>query len=248
MLLHGYVDGELELMQDLDIESHLKDCSTCAQTHRSIQMLRSAIKKESTYHEPPTELKARIHSAVRGPRRDPRRSHHLGWLAVAASVALIVMGAWGVWRFLLPQADTSVLTEELLASHVRSQMLRAHLVDVESSDRHEVKPWFEGKLDFSPEVTDLASRGFTLIGGRLDYLNRRPVAALVYQRRKHLINVFIWPTGQDPGATAKSALTRQGYHLLSWTKAGMTFWAVSDLNESELGQFVGMMQNQTGLR
>jgi anti-sigma factor RsiW len=121
-------------------------------------------------------------------------------------------------------------------------MLPNHRVDVESSNTHTVKPWFEGKLDFSPPVHDLAGQGFVLIGGRLDYLDRRPVAALVYQRRKHLINLFIWPSGQGP-ELAPDALTRQGYHLLHWTQSAMSHWAVSDLNESELKEFGHLIQD-----
>ena len=138
-----------------------------------------------------------------------------------------------------------VLTEELLASHIRSQMLPGHRLDVESSDQHTVKPWFEGKLDFAPPVYNLSGEGFPLAGGRLDYVDRRPVAALVYQRRKHVINLFIWPAGQV-ASNAPTMLTRQGFHLLSWTRGGMTYWAVSDLNENELKEFAELMQEKLG--
>ena len=134
---------------------------------------------------------------------------------------------------------------ELVASHVRSQMLPSHRFDVASSDPHTVKPWFEGKLDFSPPVKDLADRGFPLVGGRLDYLHNRPVAALVYQRRKHLISLFTWPAG-DPANQAPRAATRQNQHVVRWAQGGMNYWAVSDLNAEELQQFVQAVRAAVG--
>lgn len=170
------------------------------------------------------------------------RSYHVGWLVLAASILIVAFGAWGLAQILSSGRHPPVLVEELLASHVRSQMLAAHLVDVESSDRHTVKPWFEGKLDYSPEVRDLAGQGFTLVGGRLDYVDHRPVAVLIYQRRKHLINLFSLPATQG-SSSPPSAWTSQGYHFLSWSNSGMTYWAVSDLNETELREFVELMRN-----
>ena len=148
---------------------------------------------------------------------------------------------WGLARVLLARPDDAFLTQELVAGHVRSQMLPSHRFDVASSDPHTVKPWFEGKLDFSPPVKDLAGQDFPLVGGRLDYLHNRPVAALVYQRRKHSINLFIWPSSPGDEAAPKK-LTRQGFHLIQWTRSRTTFWAISDLNEEELQEFVRLIQ------
>ncbi len=162
-------------------------------------------------------------------------------LAVAASLALATAVGWGLARVFSIRSADAFLAQELVASHVRSEMLPGHRFDVASSDAHTVKPWFEGKLDFSPPVKDLVAEGFPLSGGRLDYLHGRAVAALVYQRRKHTINLFIWPTSPGDDAVSKSA-TRQGFHLLQWTKSGMTFCAVSDLNENELRDFALLIQ------
>ena len=130
-----------------------------------------------------------------------------------------------------------------MAGHVRS-LQADHLADVLSSDRHTVKPWFRGKLDFSPQVPDLSPQGYALTGGRLDYLADRPAAALIYHRRLHTINLFTWPVGDDREKAVQS-LSRQGFHIRTWQRAGMTFWAISDLNDQELDEFVRLFQEHS---
>jgi anti-sigma factor RsiW len=242
-LIHGYVDGELDLMKSLEIEQHLQECPACAQAHASFQAVRAAIKNSSLYFQTPPGLAQRVQSSVRGASHADRTPHvrPRRLLAVAASLALIMAAGWGLVRALPARSADAFLAQELVASHVRSQMLPSHRFDVASSDPHTVKPWFEGKLDFSPPVKDLADRGFPLVGGRLDYLHNRPVAALVYQRRKHSINLFIWPSASGDDATPSKA-TRQGFHMIRWTSSSMTFWAVSDLNEGELQEFVRLIR------
>jgi anti-sigma factor RsiW len=242
-LIHGYVDGELDLIKSLEIEQHLQGCSACAQAHTSLRAVRAALQDGSLYFQPPSDLRKRIQSSVwRESHGDPAfRVRPRSLLAVAASLALITAAGWALVRVRSTQSADAFLTEELVASHVRSQMLPSHQFDVASSDSHTVKPWFQGKLDFSPPVKDLAGEGFPLVGGRLDYLHGRPAAALVYQRRRHSINLFIWPS--TPGSeTTTRMVTRQGFHLFQWEQSGMTYWAVSDLNDRELQEFARLIQ------
>jgi anti-sigma factor RsiW len=242
-LVDAYVDRELDLIKSLEVEQHFEDCPACAQAHLSLQAVRAAIKNGALYYQTPPGLATRVRSSVREPNGAKRtlRVRRVRLLGIAASVALIVAAAGGLARILIVRTDTAFSTQELVASHVRSQMLPSHRFDVASSDAHTVKPWFEGKLDYSPPVKDLAGEGFPLVGGRLDYLQSRPVAVLVYQRRKHSINLFVWPSAPSDEA-APEQVTRQGFHMVHWTSSKMTFWAVSDLNEGELQEFVRLFQ------
>jgi anti-sigma factor RsiW len=241
-LLHGYADGELDLVRSLEVEEHLRECSACAEALSRQQALRTALRQEALYHRAPARLARHLRSTLRQTHRPRRtlRPLQVRPLAVAASLALAALLAWVVVHVLpLPGAEDQ-LKHEIVSAHVRS-LLAEHLLDVASSDQHTVKPWFKGRTDFSPPVKQLADEGYALVGGRLDYLNNRTVAALVYQRRLHVINLFIWPAtgGADTGS---GMMTLQSYHLCHWTRAGLTYWAVSDLNEEELLAFVRLVQ------
>jgi anti-sigma factor RsiW len=245
-LIHGYADGELDLMKSVEIGQHLQECPACAQAYADLQVLRTSIKEGAPYFQVPPNLQKRIQSSIRKETNAAVLRPVYPWrlLAVAAALALVFITGWGLLRVLSSHSDPPFLARELLASHIRSQMLPAHQVDIESSNQHVVKPWFEGKLDFSPAVKDFTDQGFPLVGGRLDYLDNRQVAALVYKRRQHLINLFIWPSTPGSGVIPGS-LTRQGYHLVHWTQSGMNYWAVSNLNESELQDFVHVVRQNT---
>lgn len=246
-LIDGYIDGELDLVRNLEVEQHLQDCSACAQLYKNRQKLQAIIRTDALYHKAPPHLQKRIQTSLRreNPPRPIMRITPFSLLSVAAVLFVVIASAWILINTLLAPAVNESLAQAVLSSHIRSLMVN-HLVDVESTDQHTVKPWFDGKLDYSPPVVDLAQQGFPLVGGRLDYLDDRPVAALVYKRRSHYINLFIWPSTSAFVAEGKvTAVTRQGYHLITWTKAGMTYWAVSDLEESELQEFVQLIQHQT---
>ncbi len=243
-LIHAYLDGELDLVKSLEIEEHLQGCVACSQVYKNQQALRTAMNAGSLYFRSPASLRQRIQSAVRKADRSAARAPRVmpwRWLGVAASLVVVVFVTWSVTRSLSAPSASDLLAQEVVASHVRS-LMPDHLADVASSDQHTVKPWFSGKLDFSPAVVDLANQGFPLIGGRLDYLDNRPVAALVYRYQQHVINLFSWPAVGASDTTATMD-TRQGYHVAHWTKSNMTYWAISDLNENELQQFVQLVRN-----
>jgi len=240
----GYLDDELDMATSLKFRRHLQECPECAAELRRQEALRNALRTSDLSFRAPAGLEKRIRTAVRkaddgqasafeGVRRKPAV-----WLALAASM---VIAALLVWRFgTTPMRNNDLTAEVVLTDHVRSMMLD-HLTDVISTDNHTVKPWFNGKLDFSPPVRDTASEGFPLVGGRLDYVNR-PVAALVYRRRQHIINVFVWPSSNEALGVSEKSRTRQGYNLIHWSRAGMEYWAASDLNLAELKQFVQLLQ------
>jgi anti-sigma factor RsiW len=246
ILLHAYVDGELDLVKNLEVEKHLQECSACAQAHAEIQALRAAVKSGAPYYDAPRELVGSIRESLR-PAGRPRSTsfpfRSWRWLPVAASLAFAALVGYGLGILVAPRSDL-VLTQELVASHVRSQMSGHKAVDVDSSDLHTVKPWFDGRVDFSPTVPDLVDKGFALVGGRLDYLDNKAVAVLVYQRRKHLIDLFIWRSDAAEDALGPTKLSRQGFTLLSWNHGGMTYWAVSNLNENELGEFADLVRGR----
>jgi anti-sigma factor RsiW len=252
------VDGELDLVRSLEIEQHLQECSDCAEARDQLQALRQRIHSAGLYQRAPLELHERIRASLhQGSQADRTNAagqagravksgavfHKLPWqwFSIAASLAIIALIGWSIFHALLPTSAENILAQEVISSHVRSLMAN-HLMDVASSDQHTVKPWFNGQLDFSPTVKDLASEGFPLVGGRLDYLDNRTIAALVYKRHQHVINLFIWPAAETEEPLR--ILTRQGYHAMHWTQGGFTDWAVSDLNEQELQEFTRLIQQK----
>ena len=236
--LHPYSDGELDLMKSLELELHLRECAMCAQAHDDLKTLRKALRSDSLRLRPNPDFEKRVKSALRREANGGRQWFSWTWLIPLFSAALLLIVFSG---YLLTRSSSDdLVAREIVSSHVRSLMTSGHLIDVPSEDPHTVKPWFDGKLDFSPPVRDFTAQGFALIGGRLDYIANRPVAALIYERRKHQINVFIWPAvGGDIKPTAQ---VQQGYNVIHWTKSGMTFWAISDLNLAELQQLEGELE------
>ncbi|HEX4738875.1 MAG TPA: anti-sigma factor [Allosphingosinicella sp.] len=238
ILLHGLLDGELDAVNSVAIEAHLKSCESCAEELRRLEALRAGLAAPALRYKAPGALRDRIEAMVSAeaparPSRSPSRPVRTGpWLAggaftaVAASVALLLAS---------PQLTTVGIQDQLVSSHVRS-LLANHLTDVATSNRHVVKPWFAGRIDFAPPVVELAGQGFPLVGGRLDYLDGHVVAAIVYRRNLHTINLFVMRQG---GISSPVGFTtrRAGYNLVRWTKGGFEFWAVSDVEAGELELF-----------
>jgi anti-sigma factor RsiW len=235
-VLHGYVDGELDLSGSLEIEGHLESCPNCSRMQQDLLTLREKFNSGNLYFSAPPGMERRIRAALPRQRRTPWLSAPARWLAVAASMAVVAVAVWRA----APLATGNTLAQEVVSSHVRS-LMPGHLTDVLSSDQHTVKPWFTGKLDFSPSVKDLAAEGYPLVGGRLDYIGGRPVAALVYQRRKHVINVFTWPSPQE-SRIVSSVLN--GYNVVHWSHAGMAYWAASDVNRADLETFARLLRGE----
>ena len=203
------------------------------------------VKQHMTRYKAPPGLERRIRHMIaqesRGPSwLDRLRGNFASWWPMAASFACGLLVAVSATTLLGTARNDDEFEQQLVSAHVRSLMPN-HLMDVVSTDQHTVKPWFTGKLDFSPPVADLASEGFPLVGGRLDYLQDRAVAVLVYQRRGHVINVFVMPA-RDDRATAPASALRQGYQVAEWQKSGMRLRAVSDLGRDELDQFAQMLK------
>jgi anti-sigma factor RsiW len=245
--LPAYLDDELAVAENLRMQKHLAGCADCRQAQEEQLALRSALRDPGLYAHASPDFAKRIEAAVRRATEEAagarRRSIWIGFSKMgslrwvpAAAIAVIV-ATLGIFLTMnsLRASHEQLIANAVLTGHIRS-LQPGHLVDVPSSDRHTVKPWFQGKLDFAPPVPDLSELGWNLIGGRLDYLEGRPIAALVYQRRMHNINVFLWP---NPGTADGSIKQKdaQGYQILHWNGADMTYWVVSDLNKAELEEF-----------
>jgi anti-sigma factor RsiW len=259
LMLHGLLDGELDAANALSCEAHIRICTGCATELERLRAIRAALATSGIAHVAPPGLRQRVLEALQlvaplesapqgmdgepgatsaasrsspftAPVRVPSRRFAVSVLgvslsALAASVALALY-------VLLPRPSVQ---DELISSHVRS-LLAAHLTDVATSDRHVVKPWFNGKVDFAPPVVELADTGFPLVGGRLDYLHGQVTAALVYRRRQHVINLFVWPAATRELSTVTST-RHDGYTIVRWTADGLELAAVSDIDSRELLAF-----------
>ena len=240
-LLTAAADAELDLRESTEVDSHLRGCAGCRAQFESERALRGAIGRNASYIRAPAALEARIRAALpptSAPHASvpPRRSWQ--WpVAIAALASLFAIVSTIGLYVALSGADDRV-GDEIVSSHVRS-LLANHAVDIASSDQHTVKPWFAGKLDFSPPVRDFASDGFPLVGGRLDYLDRHPVATLVYRYREHTIDVFVRPLpGRITPTPPVTLATLRGFNVAHATGSGMEWWAVSDVSPDVLSGFL----------
>ena len=245
-LLPGYIDQELSLSESLEFERHLAGCKQCQQAYEQQRSVSAQLRQADLRVEAPAELVKRIKAALPGRRSLWARlverfagtagGRSLGWAPVGAMAFSVLALTWSAGLYLSVPSGETRLNQELVDNHIRSLQFN-HLSDVISTDRHTVKPWFDGKLDFAPPVVDLAQQGYPLVGGRLDYLDGRSVAVMVYRYKLHPINLYVWP-GNDAGAPPPHIYQQQGYHLAHWSAAGMNYWAITDAGETELSGFV----------
>jgi anti-sigma factor RsiW len=243
IMLHAVIDGELDAGHTRDVEAHVAGCPACAETLKAFRAMRAAMADANLKEIAPPSLRARIEAALPLPSarsttlhpfERPSRRNFFGGFAVGTALSAAIAASLVLTVFRNGQEQT--IANDVVSAHIRS-LQPGHLMDVATSDQHTVKPWFDGKVDVAPPVIDLTALGFTLLGGRLDYIDGEPVASVVYQRRKHIINLFV---AQRLGAEHASvtASTVQGYNVRHWSDEGLDFWAVSDLDPKELNEFV----------
>ena len=250
--INSFVDGELDLGLHLEMEARMREDAGLREEIESLRQLRAAIRDGADYHAAPAGLRARLArisvSGTDAPTSllpPAAASAWRGWRPLAAALALVAVPSVTMnivgWRW----GGHERMQDDVIASHVRST-LGLHLIDVASSDRHTVKPWLSSKLDFSPPVSELNVPGSVLLGGRVDYLDGHPVAALVYRQREHIVNAFVWPgAAEDSAADFSSA---RGFQLAHWTQNGMQHWVISDLNRQEFAALIGAVREAASQR
>jgi anti-sigma factor RsiW len=243
ILLHALIDGELDAGHAREVEAHVATCAGCSEKLNTFRLMRAAMAGAKLKETAPASLRSRIEAALPAPSAQivearqffrPTRRSFFGGFAAGAVLSGAVAAGLVLTVFRSDREQT--VADEVVSAHIRS-LQPGHLMDVETSDQHTVKPWFDGKVDVAPPVIDLTAEGFTLLGGRLDYIDGEPVASVVYRRRKHVINLFVARRLGSEHAFV-TARTVQGYNVRHWSDQGLDFWAVSDLDPQELGEFV----------
>ncbi len=258
-LIEAYCDGELDLLRHVELEEHLAQCGQCGKQEQRLRELRAAISTAAPYYQAPDALRKKISKTLAAAGREPElvlrqssgasyarregakaaaseRRRLLRWTAIAAGLLLMVgLSLLGSTLLSNSRGPSDQFAAAITAAHIRSLQVE-HLMDVASTDQHTVKPWFRGKLDFSPPTPDLSAEGYPLVGGRLDYLVDGPAAAIVYMRRAHVINVFIRRANSHESLA--DSLSSNGYHLRFWRSGDLDYVAISDVSPEQLGQFV----------
>jgi anti-sigma factor RsiW len=234
ILLHALIDGELDAGHAREVEAHVAECPHCAAALAAYRQMSQAIAAADLRYTAPPALRRRIEATLPQTRVAPSRRSVLKGFAMGSAVS--ALAATGLVAIVLRNDDEQRIMSEVVSAHLRS-LQAGHLTDVISTDQHTVKPWFNGKLDVSPPVIDLTAQGFTLVGGRLDYVDARAIGAVVYRRRQHVINLFI---AQTPSIERRAARTEiiQGFNIRRWSERGLNYWAISDIGADELAEFV----------
>jgi anti-sigma factor RsiW len=248
VLLHALIDGELDAGHAREVEAHIAGCPRCAAALSDYREMSKAMASADVRYTAPPELRRRIEAALPQPQAQvvqmPSRRSVLRGFAMGSAVSAIA--ATGLFAIVVRNDDMERIQSEVVSAHLRS-LQAGHLIDVVSTDQHTVKPWFNGKLDVAPPVIDLTAQGFTLIGGRLDYVDARAIGAVVYRRRQHVINLFVAQTASTERRAAKIE-TVQGFNIRHWSDRGLNYWAVSDLAKDELADFGDKFEAAMGSR
>ncbi|WP_128924612.1 anti-sigma factor family protein [Bradyrhizobium guangxiense] len=234
ILLHALLDGELDAGHAREVEAHIASCPDCAAEFAAQREMQRMLAGTKLRYTAPASLRDRIEASLPKQQAQPPRRSVLRGFAMGSAVS--ALAASGVVAIVLRQDDQQRVLSEVVSAHLRS-LQAGHLTDVISTDQHTVKPWFNGKLDVAPPVIDLTAQGFTLVGGRLDYIDARAIGAVVYRRRQHVINLFVAQTASTEHRPPKTQ-TMQGFNCRRWGGRGLNFWAVSDLGADELAEFV----------
>jgi anti-sigma factor RsiW len=237
ILVHALIDGELDAGHAREVETHIATCPRCTAELAAVSEMHKAIASADLRYRAPPALRRRIEASLPQARAPSRRAVLRGF---AMGSAVSAIAATGLVAIVLRSDDEARITSEIVSAHLRS-LQAGHLTDVVSTDQHTVKPWFNGRLDVAPPVIDLTALGFTLIGGRLDYIDARPVGAVVYRRRLHVINLFVAQTASTETRAARTE-TFQGFNVRSWSEGGLHYWAVSDIAADELAEFSDKFQ------
>jgi anti-sigma factor RsiW len=234
VLLHALADGELDAGNAREVEAHIAGCTACAAAVRELNEMRRVVRPSQLRYAAPDSLRRTIEGALPAPPV-PAASRRAALKGFALGATLSAMAASGLFFVVTRDDDRERVLDEIVSAHLRS-LQGDRLIDVASSDQHTVKPWFNGRLAASPPVEDLTAQGFTLIGARIDFVDAKPVAAIVYRRRVHIINLFCEPVSSR-AETAASMQSLHGFNVRSWRERGIHLWAVSDINPEELGEF-----------
>ncbi len=243
-VLHAWLDREINPAESLDFEKHLQSCPACRKDSEFFKSQQKVVAEQTPYHLAPEPLVREVRSALRkaaraeAPVSTLMRSWlvELDWSRLAGSAAAAGLIILFIVFLVKRPSDEELWVQAVVSAEVRALMPN-HLTDVASADQHTVKPWFNGKLDYTPPVVDLANKGFPLVGGRLDFLREHRMACVVYRRGNHFLNLFVWPTSESN--KPEKSVTRQGYHIVHWVQGGMDCWTVSDVKLADVQEFAG---------